>query len=72
MAWQARTLGANWACCGRELGLLWVQTGPAVGVNWACYGRQPNLPVQQKSVTVTPSGTAKMCHCKRMAYTVSL
>ena len=30
------------------------------------------FPVQQKSVTVTPSGTAKKCHCKRMAYTVSL
>ena len=27
---------------------------------------------QQKSVTVTPSGMAKKCHCKRMAYTVSL
>ena len=28
------------------------------------------LVVQQKSVTVTPSGTAKKCHCKRMAYTL--
>ena len=31
-----------------------------------------DLVIQQKSVTVTPSGTAKKCHCKRMAYTVSL
>ena len=28
--------------------------------------------IQQKSVTVTPSGTAKKCCCKGMAYTVSL
>ena len=28
--------------------------------------------VQQKSVTVTPSGMAKKCPCKRMAYIVSL
>ena len=28
--------------------------------------------IEQKSVTVTPTGTAKKCHCKRMAYTLSL
>ena len=28
--------------------------------------------IQQESVTVTPSGMAKKCHCKRVDYTVSL
>ena len=28
--------------------------------------------IERKTVTVSPSGTAKMCHCKQMAYTVSL
>ena len=40
-----------------------------------CLNHAPGYPldmVQQKSVTVTLSGTAKKCHCKRMAYTVSL
>ena len=30
------------------------------------------LSLQRKSVTVTPSGTAKKCQCKQMAYIVSL
>ena len=57
-------------CTGREL-LLFL---PSRGMVYEYFSRRrsPYRVVQQKSVIVTPSGMAKKCHCKRMAYTVSL
>ena len=63
----------SWNCGRNYLAPLSLNT--SCGSNGLLPGTKNSLDemmIQQKSVTVTPSGTAKMCQCKEMGYTYTM